>query len=864
MATEDKQTLQLNHYVKPGTYIGQAYRPKVVNTGSFPRIPTMIGRGVPYLIVTNQEMIRAFVYRERLDFSSNAPFIASLQHPSNGSQLPSGTATVKLYNSKDEVIETKFWKFTKSSSNDSAPYDQIQIFSVDYNPNDTYYIDYQSTDRKVLDQLPIVGLRSVTKVGDRKYQDYYKQGVDFQMSTKIMGIDPDTDPTPATTNTGSGVVKVSSLANYSAWDRTYYLNVEDSKTVNVPTLGAISQSAGTGTGTLAFAASTNYTGNALVYTLTVANKVVVGSETTLDLTWSDTGNSGTITGISSSASSNIALTAGIRLNLSNLNQMQNGDVFTFAAVATPVTTVQVAWYSDDYQSNSGLLNLVSTKATTAIALESGLLLDFNNLTGFAIGDKWTVTCVNENAYDWNFTRSQNQSFTPSDVYYDSLGHVTDVPRSYYITLGHTPVGAVTLLNAAGVAISNAVPVEGTPYVRLATVPTTNFSASYSYYNSPDPGQTYYTTIAYTRPDSLYNTPLVYTSYADFLAEIGGPSAENHLGIMGDYGLNTIGLDLFAVIQIKDADHDGVYNVADYRTGLEASLRRKDLTDISVLGKFEILNDLIYNSQVANDPLYQALREYWIGYPIGYAIGSEEEPGTLAYTSAKVLQVSGANPAHGTFVSVANRMGKRTITQENGQSVQLTLDGSFVAAATACLNAKLMASNLNTLLVNQVLPGFDEIDTFDDVEIKLLGSSSNLYMTMPKGGMPKIVDAVTTDTTSNDMHEINVMMVKQYVTKRMIRDCDAALIGYVPRNVDDGIAYVRSTVRRVLVSLIGEGIIGDYTDDSGRPREIQTSDIDIWRSETDFTRYCFTYWFNGRYGIKRLTGLYSVDENAFKS
>lgn len=93
--------------------------------------------------------------------------------------------------------------------------------------------------------------------------------------------------------------------------------------------------------------------------------------------------------------------------------------------------------------------------------------------------------------------------------------------------------------------------------------------------------------------------------------------------------------------------------------------------------------------------------------------------------------------------------------------------------------------------------------------------------------------------------------------------NAGAIGYVPRNVDDGISFVRSIIARELTSCVGDSTIADYSDANGRPRDLKPeSDIDVWRDDNTKTRYNFTYWYNLRYGIKRLAGLYSCDENVF--
>lgn len=853
----NRQTLALTRYVRPSTIIGKVYNPKVVNTGMFPRIPTYIGKGVPYLVAENLELIRAFIRRERLTFPASAPFEAGLANPSTGSQLPKGLTEIQVYNSRDEVVEAKGWKFVKSSP--TGPYDTVQILTDYYNPSDTYYIDYQSTDADVYDYLPIAGLRSIKFVGDREFEDVYKAGQDFEMVTSI------STPAANADNTGTGVVTINAAAKFTGWNRNYVLTVEDVDIIPTPTLGVISQTAGTGTGTAALNPATLYTGIApLTWTLTVANLVTNLGVTTLDLDWSDGTNTGTIVGVSSATPTNVLITAGIRINLTNMDQMVNGDVFTLPATVLNVNHVEFSWYSDDYQANSGLFDIFSNQTTIGIGIESGILLDFSVLSGFALGDKWSIAAVNHDALNWNFLRTTTEDITPSDIYYDALGTVTGIPRSYYITLGHIPDGAIALTRVdTGLPVTHSA-VVGTPYVRLTTTSVVNLRAVYQYHFAPSAGQTYYATVTYTRPESMYNVPLVYTGYKDCRDEIGYPAADNHIAIMADYAFNVTRNSIVAVIQIKDADHDGVYNVADYREGLQASYRRKDLTDISVLGKFETLADQMYNSQEANDPLYAALRLFWMGYPNNYEVGDPETPDTIAYTSSKILQYSGGNPARGSLISCANPWVVRTVIQQNGVATQLTLDGSFFAGMVMSIETSY--SDPNTLMVNQVVPGIDDCATFDDTEVTILGQASNLYALKPSPKSPvvKIIDAVTTDTSEQNNHEINVMVVKQLVTKRVISDCDTALIGYVPRNVDDGIRHVRGVINRSLQALIGENIISDYTDSDGRPREIREEDVDVWRDETDKTRYNFNYWFNGRYGIKRLVGLYAVDENVFLS
>jgi hypothetical protein len=422
--------------------------------------------------------------------------------------------------------------------------------------------------------------------------------------------------------------------------------------------------------------------------------------------------------------------------------------------------------------------------------------------------------------------------------------------------------ATTVINTTNGAAIPHKDIAGKPYVMLGERPLTNVSVTYTYHNAPQMGQTYYTTVYYTRPANLYQTPLIFTGYSDALAQIGYPSPSNHLAIMLDYAFNVAGNQIAAVIQVSDTDHDGVYTRADFQDALNAAHTSRELTDIIVLSKFDSIADQMESSQRSNDPLYGALRVFWMGFPTNYEVGTPETIGSISYTAASVLQSVGDSAARGTFIPVANQWVQRTVRLESGASQQLTLDGSFFAGMLACLQTQ--PQDPNSVLLNKAIPGIDNAATFSDTETIILGSSSCTYATQADPSQPivKVIDIVTSDSTADNYHEVNVVYAKQYVTKRLIKVCNAALIGYVPISPDDAVNHVRSVIVRELTSMVGEGIIGSYTDSNGRPRSIGTSDVDVWPDEADRTRMNFTFFFNGRYMLKRLTGMFSVDNNIF--
>jgi hypothetical protein len=913
--------LAVNKYLLPGTYIGEAYNPAPVNTGLFPRIPCYIGKGLPYLLANNMPIIRSFVYGERCVFPTTGPFVYNLLHNSNGNQSTVySQAAIRLYNTDDVEVPTRFWKFIQLVPD--GPYDAVQIFGEVFNPNDTYYIDYQSTDTTIYDPLPVSGIIQVNTIGDHVDEALYLNHTDWESYTTLAIAGPtgayllggptaepivapvgeitpitkvkgrprkvtlsppegpvgnplgDFGPLGATGTTG-GSILINNTSNYEGPDRHYYLTVEGNTEVAYPTFSIDDTSVAVITISSDMylpGGDTTYVGlNPETYTLTVAN-LVVSTTTTFDLNWVGIAGGGTsgVIHVSTTQTSiaGLELMDGVIVDLAGVDNLQNADTFTIDIVET--AHVEVSWYSDDYQSSSGIFSFLSNTTALAQVLEAGIILDFYDLASFVVGNTWEITAENTDSINWNFSREIDQDFTPSDIYYDAMGLVTGTPRTYYITLNHIPIEqilpiptvVVTRIDTSAVIPSTNIP--GTPYVKLTiTSPLlVNFRANYHYSNSPQAGQQYYVTAKYTRPESMYNSISIYSDYKTALGERGYASTDNHLGIMLDYAFNVAKNRYVAVVQVYDSDHDGIYNLADFRTALQSTYKDKNITDIIVLSKFDTLADQMYQSQMNNDPLVGALRLYWIGYPVNYPVGMAGVSGTIADTSLNVLQVSGDNAAHGTFISCANTWVKRTITLQSGATVQLTLDGSFFAGMLAAINDAFL--DPNTLLNSQVIPGIDSIQTYDTTTQETLGSTSNTFAALPANStVPKVVDAVTTDTVAADYHEINVMCVKQLVTKRVIQTCNTACIGYVPRDVDDGITFVRSTIARELTSCISDTLIADYSDSSGRPRDLQpATDINVWRSGTDKTRYNFTYWFNGRYGIKRLTGLYSVDSNIF--
>jgi hypothetical protein len=152
-----------------------------------------------------------------------------------------------------------------------------------------------------------------------------------------------------------------------------------------------------------------------------------------------------------------------------------------------------------------------------------------------------------------------------------------------------------------------------------------------------------------------------------------------------------------------------------------------------------------------------------------------------------------------------------------------------------------------------------METFGERDELQLGSASILFLHDSGSGVYTFQESVTVDRSSSDNNEISAMNQKQYVLRDVRTNMDSSLIAYVPDSVEVGVSIIRSTLAALLTGYIGRGIIAPYTDDSGNERPIDPNiDIEVVRDRTDRTLYHFKYWFNIRYGIKRLFGLYSAD------
>lgn len=487
---------------------------------------------------------------------------------------------------------------------------------------------------------------------------------------------------------------------------------------------------------------------------------------------------------------------------------------------------------------------------------------------YAIGDTWTWDTVNDDVLDWSLTTIQTETIDTTQVYTDTLGVITGTVGLKYVVLSDIPVDIKYIKDTVtGALISSfSLPSATQPYVAFVTAPTNPIEIHYETIGQePSPAALYYITANTIRPAELFNTPIRRLSYEDAARLLGPSSTTNDLLIMAQIALDDNNAPGAYFCQAADSDGDGVITNVDVNTAIEATENERALTDVVVLGTFGSLSAALANNEKMNDPFQRGERALWVGCPIGTAIGDQNTAGTLTFLATRTLQVFGENPAHGKRVLIGNTKATKTIVLTDGTQIVRTLDGSFVAGAFAARNASF--SDPGETLLRKDLFGFDSVNVYSEPDQLLLIGAGIVYVSNvgdSTAPVYRIEESTTVDKSSDDNNEISVAINQKEYTTRVIREqMDNALVSIVPPSEQAGVAIIQTFLVDILTNLVAQGIIGPYTDDSGNARPIDPDeDVRVFRAADSRTAYNFQYWWNARYPIKRLFGLYSVDRRFF--
>jgi len=539
-----------------------------------------------------------------------------------------------------------------------------------------------------------------------------------------------------------------------------------------------------------------------------------------------------------------------------------------SVVNTPgLESVAIAWYTDTYEGSFGSFVVAATNPYQSMTDNIDLSIrnfPTTDLTEqFATNDKFNFTTVNEDLVDWSLRTRATETVSADEVFQDPMGQVTGVPLSWYVILTDTPESVVWVRKPSdGTMLSYTIVQdqgENTPYIMLAADPNTDVEVKYTHRGrEPDPGSIYYVSAQRLRLRSEYDNPTRYLTREDMERGLGPKSTDNFIWLAGDIAFDTSFFGAY-FCQVRDAAGNRVFSTADFRRAVQATEAVRDITDLVVVNFYPALAETKASVERMADPFENAERMMWQGAPIGTPLGDSNTPDTLIYLATKTLQFAGDNPGRGHVILMGNTSVDRTVVLDDGTVTTVTLDGSFFAAWAAAYNAA-FRDPASTLLRKDV-PAFDDMQVWNEKEEILLGGAQILYASSVGGGLFRFNQSTTVDPSAQDLKEISAMNQKIYVTRKVARDMDAALIAIVPPSAAAGVAIVRAFLTDELSQIVSSGVISRYGDEQNppTPRPIDpSSDIYVFVDEQDRTLYHFGYWYNIRYPIKRLYGLFSVD------
>jgi len=545
------------------------------------------------------------------------------------------------------------------------------------------------------------------------------------------------------------------------------------------------------------------------------------------------------------------------------------DYTLVATTVTPSDKVIFQWRTDQWEGGWG--NVTATVADPYMVFADSLTLALRNWCAPALPiqyvplDEFTFGTVNDNLMDWTLRTRVTESIPSTDIRFDTFGNMTGVPLTYYVILSNTPddvfrvrdASLGTILSYSWVHDTNGEPL---PYISFGTAsPAVNVEVFYEYRGpEPDPSQFYFVTAKNLRADALYDVPLIYYTRDAADAALSPREVTNHAWIMADIAFDTAFFGCY-VTQVKSASGDESYTDDDYKRSIDATEGVAGLSDLVVLSRFGVLGYSKLSVEKMSSPFKCKERLLWVGVPLGTPVGDVSTPNTIIYLAKNTLQFFGSSAGKGRIIEIANQWATRDVTLDDGTTIEVTLDGSFIAGYGAAKQAG-FDSPIETILKTDCA-SFKTMATFGEETIPLLGDASVIFLDSVGSGIYRFGESHTVDKSSVDLNEISAMVQKDYVTKRIRTKIDDNLIGLVIPSPAAAIIQIQSFLTAELADIVSASFIAPYGSENIPPtiRAISaSSDTYVLQDQNDRRRYHIGYWYNLIYPIKWIMGLYSVD------
>lgn len=309
------------------------------------------------------------------------------------------------------------------------------------------------------------------------------------------------------------------------------------------------------------------------------------------------------------------------------------------------------------------------------------------------------------------------------------------------------------------------------------------------------GATYFVTYRYVRPSTDYKYKIFY-NYNDVVNDLGDDVPTNTLVMIAKLALKVYNIPAISVVQVPATETSN-----DYSTALDL-IKYRDVQTVCALTNSSTVQALVAahvrERSLAVNGRY---RIAYMGAANGTAIGTESNSSSIrgmavGYQYERVIFVN------------ATRAKYYYNSLTTGEELTATVEGEFIAAAVAAYRDSF--SYPATTLLNKTIPGLelyeeDYDDYYADNMLKNAGSSSVFLLKNATGGM-KVIDDLTTDNSTVERNNINIITAKDYIAKDVAIQMDRTFKGSLIKNRPNYAGVITDYLRTLFKTYLNNSII----------------------------------------------------------
>lgn len=309
-----------------------------------------------------------------------------------------------------------------------------------------------------------------------------------------------------------------------------------------------------------------------------------------------------------------------------------------------------------------------------------------------------------------------------------------------------------------------------------------------------PGATYFVSYSYDRPyDALHLTDVTlndyrykeFTRFEDVVNDLGDDLPANPLVMIAKIALKYFNVPKIAVVQVP-ADTQ-----TDFANALSL-IKYRDVQTVVPMTTNSVIRTLVANHVTERSlPDNGRYRMAWFGTVVGTPVGDESDP-----TSLRGIAVTLKNEL--CVLVNATRAKYYYNDPDTREELYTVVDGSFIAAVLAAYRDSFVYPS--TTLLNRTVSGVelfdDDYDDYYSEYMLTLAGSSSVFLVASVAGTMKVIDDLTTDNSTIERNNINIITAKHYIAKDVAIQMDRTFKG---RLIIDSGSYI-NTVSAYLASM----------------------------------------------------------------